>query len=400
MKLPKIRLKYTLILTLLFSFLQGQTLRLKSPDSLVIAADRPGAYLASLYGKKVGMVVNHSSTLVDGTHLVDFLLSNKIDVQRIFSPEHGFRGEASAGAKVQSGEDPQTGLPVISLYGQRRKPLPEDLAGLDILVFDIQDVGARFYTYISTMTNVMEAAAEQGLPVMILDRPNPHGYYIDGPVLEPKHKSFVGMHPVPVIHGMTVGEYARMVNGEGWLKNGVKCDLEVVTCVNYDHRTSYELPIKPSPNLPNKWAISLYPSLCFFEGTPVSVGRGTETPFQIIGAPWFTEYATSFTPIERPGATNPHYRGIECKGFQLKDFADSYMDGLGELYLYWLVESYQMAPDKDKFFRPFFTLLAGTKKLEAQIRAGTSVEDIRASWQADLAKFQQIRRPYLLYADF
>lgn len=400
MKLPKIRLKYTLILTLCFSFLQGQSFRLKSPDSLVIAADRPGAYLASLYSKKVGLVVNHSSTLVDGQHLVDFLLENKIDVQRIFSPEHGFRGEASAGAKVESGKDPKTGLPVISLYGKRRKPLPEDIQGLDLIVFDIQDVGARFYTYISTLSYVMEAAAENQIPVLILDRPNPHGYYIDGPVLNLKHRSFVGMHPVPVIHGMTVGEYARMVNGEAWLLGGVKCDLEVVPCLNYDHRTAYELPIKPSPNLPNANAVSLYPSLCFFEGTPVSVGRGTDWPFQIIGAPWFTEYADRFTPEDRPGAANPPHEGVLCKGFKLTDFAESYMDGLGELYLYWLVEAYNMSPDKENFFKPFFTLLAGSTELQAQIESGMQPEEIRASWQSDLQAFQQIRRRYLLYSDF
>lgn len=400
MKLPKIRLKYTLILALLFSFSQGQSFRLKSPDSLVVGADRPGAYLAGLYDKKVGLVVNHSSTLMDGSHLLDFLLSHDIDVQRIFSPEHGFRGEASAGAKVESGKDAQTGLPVISLYGKRRKPLPEDLQGLDILVFDIQDVGARFYTYISTLTYVMEAAAENKIPVLILDRPNPHGYYIDGPILELKHKSFVGMHPVPVVHGMTVGEYARMVNGEAWLSGGLRCDLEVVACLNYDHRTSYALPIKPSPNLPNAHAVSLYPSLCFFEGTPVSVGRGTDYPFQLIGAPWFTEFADEFKPEDRPGAQDPPFEGQNCKGFILSDFADSYMDGLGELYLYWLVEAYKMAPDKSNFFKPFFTLLAGTTQLQSQIESGLSPEEIKATWQPGLDAFQQIRRRYLLYADF
>ena len=400
MKLSNNRFKYTLILALVFSFLQGQSFRLKSPDNLVIAADRPGAYLAALYGKKIGLVVNHSSTLVDGKHLVDFLLESNIQVVKIFSPEHGFRGEASAGAKVESGKDPKTGLPVISLYGKRRKPLPEDMAGLDLVIFDIQDVGARFYTYISTLTYVMEAAAENKVSVMVFDRPNPHGYYIDGPILDLKHKSFVGMHPVPVIHGMTVGEYAKMVNGEGWLRGGIHCDLEVVPCLNYDHRTAYELPIKPSPNLPNAHAVSLYPSLCFFEGTPVSVGRGTKLPFQIIGAPWFTEYANTFTPVDRPGATNPPFEGQICKGFELTDFAASYMDGLGELYLYWLVEAYNIAPDKEIFFKPFFTLLAGTTELQNQIEAGKSPEEIRSSWEPGLRAFQQMRRRYLLYPDF
>lgn len=400
MKLLKIRLKYTLMLALIAGFSFAQTTRLKSPDSLVLAIDRPGAYLASLYGKKVGLVVNHSSVNEQGQHLVDFLLENQIKVQTIFSPEHGFRGDASAGAKVKSGRDSQTGLPVISLYGKRKKPYPEDIRDLDLILFDIQDVGARFYTYISTLSYVMEAAAEQGVSVMVLDRPNPHGYYIDGPLLELKHRSFVGMHPVPVIHGLTVAEYAQMVNGEGWLKGGVQCDLELIPCINYDHRTQYTLPIKPSPNLPNKRAIDLYPSLCFFEGTPVSVGRGTTTPFQIIGAPWFKDYSHEFTPTERPGARNPPYENISCKGFLLEDFADTYINGLGELYLFWLVESYKMAPKQEAFFKPFFTLLAGTEELESQIKAGQTVEEIRASWQSDLAAFQQIRRKYLLYADF
>lgn len=400
MKFLKIRLKYTIMLALLGQFALAQSLRLKSPDSLVVGADRPGAYLASLYGKNVGLVVNHSSLVRDSSHLVDFLLKNDIEVKKIFSPEHGFRGEASAGAKVADGKDPKSGLPVISLYGNHKKPTAEDLGGLDILVFDIQDVGARFYTYISTMSYVMEAAAEQKIKLIILDRPNPHGYYIDGPVLNIKHKSFVGMHPVPMIHGMTVGEYAQMVNGEGWLRGSIRCDLEVVSCLNYDHRTSFTLPVKPSPNLPNRLAVNLYPSLCLFEGTPVSVGRGTEFPFQLIGAPWFSEYNFEFTPIDRPGAKNPPYENQACKGFLLQDFADSYIDGLGEVYLFWLVESYKMAPNKNEFFKPFFTLLAGTTELQKQIESGMSVEDIRASWQKDLSAFQQIRRRYLLYEDF
>ena len=400
MKFLKIRLKYTIMLALLSQFALAQSLRLKSPDSLVVGADRPGAYLASLYGKNVGLVVNHSSLVRDSSHLVDFLLKNDIAVKKIFSPEHGFRGEASAGAKVADGKDPKSGLPVISLYGNHKKPTAEDLSGLDILVFDIQDVGARFYTYISTMSYVMEAAAEQKIKLIILDRPNPHGYYIDGPVLDLKHKSFVGMHPVPMIHGMTVGEYAQMVNGEGWLRGSIRCDLEVVPCLNYDHRTSFTLPVKPSPNLPNRLAVNLYPSLCLFEGTPVSVGRGTKFPFQLIGAPWFSEYNFEFTPIDRPGAKNPPYENQACKGFLLQDFADSYIDGLGEVYLFWLVESYKMAPNKSEFFKPFFTLLAGTTELQKQIEKGMSVEDIRASWQKDLSAFQQIRRRYLLYEDF
>jgi uncharacterized protein YbbC (DUF1343 family) len=400
MKLPKLRFKYTILLGLWLGFLSAQSPVLKESPNLMLGADRPGAYLPLLYGKSVGVLVNHSSLMADGKHLVDFLLENNVAVKVIYSPEHGFRGNASAGEKVKNGKDPQTGLPVISLYGNHKKPKPEDLKGIDIVVFDIQDVGARFFTYISSMSYMMEAIAEQQLKMLILDRPNPHGYYIDGPVLEMAHTSFVGMHAVPIIHGMTVGEYAQMVNGEGWLKGGINCDLEVVACSSYDHNTAYVLPVKPSPNLPNQVAINLYPSLCFFEGTVVSVGRGTEFPFQLMGAPWLSEGDYNFTPQERAGAKNPPLKGQNCKGFLLKDFAESYMDGLGELYLFWLTESYKMAPQKDQFFTPYFTLLAGTKKLQQQIEQGQEPQEIRASWQSDLDGFQQIRRKYLLYPDF
>lgn len=394
-----VRFKYTLMLLLCAAFL-GAQVPLKDSPNLKLGADRPGAYLPSLYGKRVGLLVNQTSTMANGQHLVDFLLENDIKVQRIFSPEHGFRGKASAGENVEDGRDPKSGLEVISLYGNNRRPSKEQIQDLDIVVFDIQDVGARFYTYISTMTYMMEALAGAGKKMLILDRPNPHGYYIDGPVLEPKHSSFVGLHQVPVIHGMTVGEYAQMLNGERWLKGGLICDLEVIPCLSYDHNTRYAIPIKPSPNLPNDTAIVLYPSLCFFEGTKVSVGRGTPYPFQLIGAPWFKEGNLNFTPKENEGAKNPPYENQHCKGFLLQEFSNSYINGLGELYLFWLVESYKMSPQPGQFFNSFFTLLAGTKQLQAQIESGMELEEIRASWQEDLEQFQLKRRRYLLYPDF
>lgn len=400
MRLLKLGFKYTIMLTLLLA-----NSPIKAQDSQVVeeviipAAERQGAYLPLLYGKRVALVANHTA-VVQGQHLADFLLSNKVDLKKVFAPEHGFRGAASAGETIKDGRDTKTNLPLISLYGKNKKPSAEQLADIDIIVFDIQDVGARFYTYISTMSYVMEAAAEQKKKVLILDRPNPNGYYVDGPVLELKHRSFVGMHQVPIVHGMTVGEYAKMLNGEGWLRGGLQCDLEVITCQNYDHSKHYQLPIKPSPNLPNSNAISLYPSLCLFEGTNVSVGRGTDMPFQIMGAPWFTEFNTQFTPADREGALNPKYEGQLCKGFDLTDFAEHYLIGLGELYLYWLTESYKLAPIKSEFFTSFFTLLAGTETLQAQIEAGKTPIEIRESWQADLIRFKQIRKKYLLYADF
>lgn len=370
-----------------------------STDDLVLGVERPGAYLPLLYKKKVGLIANHTSMKGD-QHLADFLLEQGVDLRKVFAPEHGFRGNASAGAKIKDGKDEKTGLPVVSLYGKNRKPQPEHLQDIEVLVFDIQDVGTRFYTYISTMSYAMEAAAEQGIKFIVLDRPNPNGYFIDGPILEEQFSSFVGLHPVPVVHGMTVAEYAQMVNGEGWLKDGIKVDLEVIPCLQYDHKTRYELPIPPSPNLPNHKAVSLYPSLCFFEGTPVSVGRGTDYPFQWIGAPWMKFGSTALTPEDRPGAMNPPYEGELCFGFNLQGFAEHYLDGAGEIYLTWLVEAYKEAPDKDNFFRSFFHLLAGTKSLSEQIKAGESPADIRASWQEGLEAYQLKRSKYLLYSDF
>ncbi len=373
--------------------------QLKQPNNLLVGAGRPGAYLPLLYQKRVAVVANQTS-LVNGVHLVDFLFENNVQLAKVFVPEHGFRGEASAGESIENSKDDKTGLPIISLYGSNKKPSAAQLSDIEVVVFDIQDVGTRFYTYISTLTYVMEACAENNKKLVVLDRPNPNGYYVDGPVLKSNYKSFVGMYPVPVVHGMTVGEYARMVNGERWLKGGKRCALDIVKCMGWDHNYDYELPVKPSPSLPRKWAVSLYPSLCFFEGTTVSVGRGTDKPFERIGAPFFTEASDTFVPRSIPGTMNPPYEGKICYGFDLTNFARFYIHGLGKLYLIWLIESYKMSPDKNNFFNDFFDKLAGTDQLRKDIIAGKSPQAIRASWQDDLTTYKQIRQKYLLYNDF
>lgn len=367
--------------------------------AIVLGAAQLSAYLPGLQQSKgVGVVVNPTSTIGD-THLVDTLLSLQVPVRQIFAPEHGFRGNADAGETVEDGKDKQTGLPILSLYGDNKKPKPHQLEGLDVVVFDIQDVGVRFYTYISTLHYVMEACAEQGIQVLVLDRPNPNGHYVDGPILDPDFKSFVGMHRVPIVHGMTVGEYAKMVNGEGWLKGGVKCELEVVPCLNYTHSTPYELPVKPSPNLPNNRSIYLYPSLCFFEGTVVSVGRGTITQFQVYGHPDATIGDYYFTPEPMPGAKYPKLEGKLCRGFSLATAAPELIRQEGYLNLNYLVDFYQAYPDKANFFLEtlFIDKLAGTDALRKAIIGGQSAEEIRASWSEGLVAYREMRKGYLLY---
>lgn len=366
---------------------------------IIVGAARTSAYLNLLKGKKVGVVANHTS-LIKNTHLVDSLVSLGINVTKVFSPEHGFRGKADAGEKVNSDIDSKTGLPIVSLYGKNKKPTAEQFNDLDILIFDIQDVGARFYTYISTMHYVMETCAETNKQLIVLDRPNPNGHYIDGPILEQDFKSFVGMHPVPIVHGMTVGEYAKMVNGENWLANKVQCDLTVIKTENYDHTKFYKLPIKPSPNLPNMSSIYLYPSLCLFEGTPISIGRGTAKPFQIIGHPAIKSDIYSFTPKSMDGAKNPKLKDEKCFGYDLEYFSTEYMKGKGELNLFWLTEIYKDFPNKGNFFTPMFQLLSGTDKLQQQIEAGKTDKEIKATWQEGLKAFKVTRKKYLLYNDF
>lgn len=360
------------------------------------AADHPENWLSKLNGASVAVVANNTSRVND-THLVDFLHESNVDVVRVFAPEHGFRGTAAAGEHVNSGVDAKTGIPIVSLYGNHKKPTLEEVSDVDFVIFDIQDVGVRFYTYISTMTYVMEACAEAGTPFIVLDRPNPHGNLIDGPILEEEFSSFVGLHPVPIAHGMTVGEYAKMVVGEGWINGSDSLDLTVFPCHNYAHDDQYTLPIPPSPNLPNNASIMLYPSLCLFEGTPMSIGRGTDKPFQQFGAPWFMDFGTQFTPVSVPQAPHPKFENETCYGIELTSFAEDFLHSQGQIYIFWLMEAHRAYDGEEPFFNSFFHLLAGTDRLAEQIQDGMSEEQIRASWAPGLHQYRQMRSKYLLY---
>ncbi len=376
-----------------------------SPDTLagriMVGAERTYAYLPLLAGKRVAVVTNQTG-LIGTRHLVDSLLSVGIQVVKVFAPEHGFRGEADAGEHVRDQRDVRTGLPLVSLYGSNKKPTSAQLADVEVLVFDIQDVGVRFYTYIGTLHYVMEAAAEVKVPVVVLDRPNPNGTYVDGPVLDMAYRSFVGMHPVPLVHGMTVGEFARMINGEGWLKDGVTCDLTVIPCEGYDHSMTYDLPVRPSPNLPNAGAVHMYPSLGLFEGTIVSVGRGTDKPFQCIGHPGSRVGDHRFTPRSMPGAKDPPHKGVECIGIDLQEYGVLHSRSDRSIRLHWLISFYREAQDGDRFFlaNGFFDKLAGGPDLRQRIIAGEDEDTIRSSWRPGLMAFLKIRRKYLLYDDF
>lgn len=361
-----------------------------------VGASKMYAYLDSLKGKNVAVIGNQTS-LVDQVHLVDTLISSGIKITKVFAPEHGFRGEANAGEYVANGIDQQTGVQVVSLYGKNKKPSAEQLRGVDIVVFDIQDVGVRFYTYISTLHYVMEACAEQNIPVMILDRPNPNGHYVDGPVLDPEFKSFVGMHPVPIVHGMTIGEYGTMINGEGWLKGGIKCDLTVVKCDHYYHNSYWPVSVRPSPNLRSDKSITLYPSLCLLEATDVTVGRGTPYPFEHYGHPDFPDSLEySFTPEPDFGAKNPKHNGSLCYG--VKPEIGTY-DRLNEIDLSYLIDAYQLLNGdlfRGKKTRMFF-LLCGTDEILKQLKAGMTEEEIKKTWQEDLNTYKEMRKKYLLY---
>jgi uncharacterized protein YbbC (DUF1343 family) len=361
----------------------------------------PGAYQIELYknlikGKSVAILANQTS-MIGNTHLVDSLLSLGINIKVIFSPEHGFRDLADAGEAVENKVDPGTGVSLISLFGSHFKPTASDLEGIDVVIFDVQDVGTRFYTYISTLHYILESCAENHIKCIVLDRPNPNGFYFDGNILDTAYTSFVGMDPVPVVHGMTVGEYAGMVNGEGWLKGGVRCDLTVIKCKNYDHSTYYILPIKPSPNLPNQNSVYLYPSICFFEGTNLSLGRGTSFPFQVFGSPELPDRGFSFTPQSVPGAKNPPLLGVKCFGTDLRDAVKLKLVPKNELNLDWIIAAYNDYPHKDKFFTHFFDVLAGGPVLREQIQKGMTAKQIRATWQDGLKKYAKIRNKYLLY---
>ena len=363
--------------------------------NITVGAERTDDYLPLLKGKNVALVVNQSS-LVYGEHLVDALLSQKINVVKIFAPEHGFRGKADAGQHLKNGVDAQTGLPIVSLYGKHKKPTRADLKNIDVLVFDIQDVGVRFYTYLSTLHYILEAGAENNIEVIVLDRPNPNGARIDGEVLNLNYKSFVGMHPVPILYGMTIGEYALMINGEGWLKGHKKAKLKVVKLGEYRHDAYYALPVKPSPNLPNDLSVYLYPSLAFFEGTTFSAGRGTMQQFQLYGSPYYTKKKFSFTPISREGAKHPKHQNKKCYGV---DLSFEPTDAYGGINLNYLLDAYKHYPYKKKFFlkNHFIDKLAGSNSLRRAVLAGKSAKQIKQSWQKGLNRFKQIRQKYLLY---
>lgn len=383
------------IVLLVFTFL----ITLCSFAQIKTGAEQTDLYLPQLKNKTVAVLVNHTATIKQ-THLVDSLLKLKIKVKKIFCPEHGFRGDADAGEHVKNAKDKKTGLPIVSLYGANKKPKPADLKGIDLVIFDIQDVGARFYTYISSMHYMMEACAENNVEFIVLDRPNPNGFYIDGPILKKENKSFIGMHPIPIVHGLTIGELAQMINGEKWLENSVKCKLTVVPCLNYTHKTMYELPIKPSPNLPNANSILLYPSVCLFEGTVISVGRGTLQPFEIIGHPSLSDTLYSFTPVAIEGASkNPPFKDQLCYGYKLCMISDD-IKSIKQLNLTYLLKVYNEFGDKPKFFTNFFRLLAGTDELQKQIEQGLSEEEIRKSWKREINVYKHLRKNYLLYEDF
>ena len=366
---------------------------------IITGAEQTERYFPLLQNKKVAVCFNPTS-VIKNTHLIDTLVSANIFVIKIFAPEHGFRGEAEAGATIHSSIDTKTGIPVVSLYGKNKKPTSAQLQDVEIIVFDIQDVGCRFFTYISTLHYVMEAAAEAKIPLLILDRPNPNGYFVDGPVLEENHKSFVGMHPVPIVHGMTIGEYAQMINGEKWLENNLVCNLQIIECKNYTHNSRYSLPIKPSPNLGSDEAIFLYPSLCLFEGTDISVGRGTPTPFQIFGSPNLTVGDYYFTPEPIKGVSeNPPQKGKQCRGFDLTSLAQTNLNTTNSFNISYLINAYHHFSKDMKFFTipDFFDKLAGNTTLRWQIINGRTEEEIRASWQPELEKFMKTRNKYLIY---
>lgn len=362
---------------------------------LALGIDRTAEYLPLLAGKRVGLVVNHTTLFSNGTHLADSLQALGVKVQTIFAPEHGFRGMADAGATIKDGKDAKTGLPIVSLYGKNKKPSPEQLREIDVMIFDIQDVGVRYYTYPSTMHYVMEACAENGKECIVLDRPNPNGNYVDGPVLDPKFRSFVGMNPVPVVHGLTSAELALMINGEGWLEGKKHCDLTVVPCTGYTHSQVYELPVRPSPNLPNLQSIRLYPSICLFEPTIVSVGRGTDTQFQVIGAPNKVYGTYQFTPTDQPGAQNPPNEGKVCYGLDLRE-VNTRQQGFTLKYV---LDFYNKTPDKTKFFTSadFFDKLAGTDMIRKMMIAGNSEAEIRAAFTPALEAYKEMRQKYVLY---
>lgn len=364
-------------------------------QEIVVGANNMAAYLPLLQGKNIAIVANQTSIIFKKngyTHLVDSLLSIGINIAKVLSPEHGFRGAADAGETVADGFDVKTGLPIVSLYGKNKKPTNQQLQGIELVIFDIQDVGVRFYTYISTLHYVMETCAENGIPLIVLDRPNPNAHYIDGPTLKMEHSTFLGMHPVPLVYGMTIAEYAQMINREHWLNNKVTCNLTVIPLKNYTHQSEYRLFIKPSPNLPNDQAINLYPSLGFFEGTTINAGRGTENQFQQYGAPFFPKSEFTYTPQPNAGAKSPKHMGKLCYGVNLKN-----TKRLSSVNIAWLLDAYAKTPETESFFGPSFTAHAGNTELETQIKNGVPAKEIHSSWQPEITAFKKVRAKYLLY---
>lgn len=371
----------------------------KKEEKIITGAARVNNYIPAIKGKRIGIISNHTS-LVNGVHLVDTLLALDMNVIKIFSPEHGFRGDVDAGASIGNYLDQKTGLPVISLYGKHHQPTGKDLENLDILIFDIQDVGVRFYTYLSTLHYVMESCAKHDVPLLILDRPNPNGHYVDGQILDTIYRSFVGIHPVPVVYGLTIGEFAGMINGEKWLDNGRECNVSVIPCLNYTHDSLYQLPVNPSPNLPNMHSVYLYPSLGLFEGTVMSVGRGTGFPFQVFGHPAMLHVNFTFVPRSIPGkSTYPKHEGELCRGVNLMDIPLDSLKSLKKINPTWIIEAYRKTEVND-FFNSFFYNLSGTSELKAQIINDVPVDKIRLSWQEDIHQYMKTRNKYLLYPDF
>ncbi|MBK8484127.1 MAG: DUF1343 domain-containing protein [Saprospiraceae bacterium] len=398
--------KVVTLIILLSYFDQPKLFSFNESISIVAKNIKPGAYqlnqyLPILMNKRVGLVVNHSS-MIEDIHLVDTLLKLKIDLKIIFAPEHGFRGNMEAGSHVIDGKDSLTGIKIVSLYGKKFKPNPIDLQGLDVVVFDIQDVGVRFYTFISTLHYVMEACAQNNVPLIILDRPNPNGHYIDGPLLDTNFRSFVGMHPIPVVYGMTIGELAKMIRGECWIKDCKKLDLKVISCRHYTHRSKVKLKIKPSPNLPNEFSILLYPSLCFFEGSVVSLGRGTDFPFQVFGHPKLKgTNGFSFIPEDRMEAQNPPLESKICFGTKLNSGNIDALFQEKKINLNYLISAFKELKMDTAFFLPnlFFDKLAGDNRLRKQILSNESETQIRNSWNKDLVRFKAMRKKYLIYSD-